>query len=57
MIQVSWGTVVGFVALVALIGPGLIFIGRISNQVKCNTANIKVIFEKLDTILECVRKG
>ena len=57
MITLSWGTVVGFVTFTVLIGPGLIYVGRMSRQVETNTHNISKIFSKIDKIHEFVKNG
>jgi len=57
MIQLSWGTVVGFVAFIVMVGPGLIYVGRMSRQVETNTSSIATIFKKLDVIHEYVKNG
>ena len=54
MIEISWGTVVAFIALIGCSGPGFYYVGRMSKQVEQNTSSIKTIFKKLDVIHEFV---
>lgn len=47
----------GFIALIALIGPALIYVGRLGGHVTRNKDDIQKIFGKLDYIYEWVKNG
>ncbi len=56
MLQLSWGTVIGFATFVIAIGPSLLYVGRYTKQIDCNTGAIEKIDKKLDIIIENGRK-
>jgi len=57
VIEISWGTIAAFIALIACAGPGFYFVGRMSKQVEQNSSSIKRLFLKLDVIHEFVING
>lgn len=57
MITITWGTAMGFAALIALAGPMFYKLGRISKQVETNTGNIKNLYTKIEVIHQYVKNG
>ncbi len=57
MIQISLGTLVAIAGFVITVGPGLLYVGRMSKQVERNTSDLREVRKQLSDIHHYVKNG